>query len=562
MLAEIQPLVEAADFDEALKKLSRWKKEQLAAVIHHQAPDLNQIRFACMASDLYDYAGRFLDAAFCIGLVAAEANRQVRGFLENTKVENYRSPIEYSRLVKQCCWALIHVATVDYRKGLYPEALSLLDGIVKSALEALDRQKMKLSESTDPAERTAYSKFAIEGTQSRLWYGIGLIRRQGRKERLAREAFTRSILYASQGVESHLARGDGDKVAFYDYSVGKAMGLGLGWISYSEARLSESLAELVAARRLLVAAKGVRFIRAYIDVIYSRVLLSAYGDVPERVDEAINTLERVLPELASHDLYRHRGDYAMSLSRVARYMIRNRSNHASDPPVGDLYAVLQTIDDAKSSSWLHRHDRATLCNFLVLQSRIRRIQEDSDGALQAASEAWQLGESIDFVKADCLICLGEAHYFKGNYSTAIEHFRSARSAAEGSRKLRAASELHLARAYSRSQNRAQAREHFQEWKISGAAVENVFIRNLSAELSAELNDFMVAADVESLMAETHLNELRHWLAVEATRRWGKLKREDREREFREQTGKDAKTIKRWLNRNFGESEGNGDARGT
>ncbi len=557
MLNEIQRLVEAADFDGAYDKLKTLTREEIEGAIKQESSKIRRIRFACMASDVYDYAGRIFEsttsrlpnAASCIRIVEDEANREVEVFLGHAKKKAYRSPVDYSKFIKQCCWTLIHTATVHYRKDEYPEALTLLEGTVKQALDALERQRIEATKGGDE-DREAYRGFGVQGTQSRLWYGIGLIRRQKREEREARKAFNLAIKYAGPGVA--LRRQEGKSAAFYDYSIGKAIGLGLGWLSYAEARLLESLAELVAARRVLPG-KGVRYISSYLNVIYSRALLSASVDDGEQVDEAVSTLELACQELEDHPLYLHRAKYALALALIKRYSVFSSEKREV---AKDLFRADTIIQRAKQSEWLRKEDRATLCNFLILESRIRRLQKDYDGAMEAANAASKVGRFADFVKVDCAICVGEAYFFRGDYQAATIQFESAYQMAENrSRKLLAACQLHLARTYLLTGNRPQAREHFLAWKDSGAGDENVFIQSLAADLAAQLNDFIVPNDVESLTAQVHVNELQHWLAVEAIRRCGNAKGKERERRLKELTGMSKKQIERWVERKFQEGKG-------
>jgi tetratricopeptide (TPR) repeat protein len=552
MLEELQRLVEAADFDSALEKLKSLGKEELEATIRGAGSPIKVLRFACMASDVYDYAGRYSeahplpDAASCIGLVQDEAKRAVDLFLQCSGNKKYQSVIENSRFIKQCCWALIHMATVEYRKNNYTQSLTLLEGTVKQALEALEKQRTRAAKSSSEDERLSYRGFGVHGTQSRLWYGIGLIKRQLREERDAREAFDCAIRYAGPEIDSREL--EEKSAAFYDYSIGKALGLGLGWISYSEARLLESLAELVAARRLLPR-RGVHFISSYLDVIYARALLSSSSDDAERVAEAVATLEHACKTLAGHELYYHRARYALALGLVSRYSVSKDETGVLHP---DLHRAMEMIDTAQRSSWLARKDRSTRCSFLILKSRILRILQDYDGALEAAISARNLGQGIDFVKADCWICEGEAYFHKRDYQPAISNFERAYKSAEKSRKLHAACQLHLARTHLESGDRAAARDYFRKWKSARAGVENVFIRNLASDLEAKLNDFVVDAQVESLKA--HVNELKYWIAAEALSRCGDRKGKDRQRFLIDLTGMSYRQIVRWSERDFGKEE--------
>ena len=339
--------------------------------------------------------------------------------------------------------------------------------------------------------------YPCHGTLSRVFYGIGLIYRQRYEYSKARAMFRRSIDHSRQVAQSSKSTGAGKGKALLEYRIAKCLGLGLGWVCYTDGSL-DLAATLINEARMLLADKKAAMIKAYVDVVQAQVLVSESGDQLHCLTQAIETLKEAYGIFKCHPAYRARAAYELALTSL-------RLSALTPEPERDTHCqnargyINEVIEYAKRNQD-REEDKRWTANALIAESRLYRALGRFPDAMKSAREV--LGRSKDdrFVRIDALIELGQALMGSArdkqddeqagkDYRSALGCFEEALIEACENPKGQAVCHLHSARCYLRLRDGHMALEHVDKWRALRARVTNAFVHHLAKEVERELEEF-------------------------------------------------------------------------
>ena len=283
---ELDNFLKEANFDEAL---ALYKKRDHMQLVQYPIETRAMLRARCLVCEVLDYAGLYKQSGDVINDVGITAQRELKREQEANNIISNSIP-----LLKQQCWACLHLGMFYYRSHNLKQAQECFQ-LSKSVLTMVHR--------THPS----YMSLA------RAHYCLGLVARNDHKYDIAREHFSRSVEIASEGL-GHLSEGRSSSALQYD--IGKCLGLGMGWVAYTRASLSDALAHVVAAR-LLLKDKKIRFIHSYIDVIHACTLMSSHADEIIPLKEAISILEKAFKVLGGKEALSNDGGHGVYALRAA-----------------------------------------------------------------------------------------------------------------------------------------------------------------------------------------------------------------------------------------------------
>ena len=300
--------------------------------------------------------------------------------------------------------------------------------------------------------------------------------------------------------------------ALHAFHVGKCLGLGLGWIYYTEGLLHIARPLLISAR-LLLTQTDEQMIKAYVDVIYATLQRAEKADSPDGLNEAIKILQ------GSYSVFEERGHLAYKVraaNELGLAYLALARHFKDDPQL--LQKAIDFQEEVYESSHEY-HDPRYECNSLILKSRIARYQGDTGGARDAANEAMQRAGDQAFNRIDALIALGEASLEDTNYEEASRSFGQALKDGGKNPKVTAVCNLYLARTSFLLRRPRLARFHWDEWQQVAGDIENAFIRQLAARVGDEIqtlsSGFFVGSNEEDLTAAKWVRDLRRHLALTA-----------------------------------------------
>ena len=535
---ELQRLVKRADYDSAIDQIGR---ENLSAKLASLPADsLDTLHARCLLCEVYDYADQNEAAVSVIEKAGEKAKVRLEKLLVETR-ESKKKDFSWMnngdlRWSKQEAWACLHVGMVRYyRRDCLKEA--------QDYFEISEQIFTKL-----------HGHLPSFGSIARANYCLGLVGRNDHKYDEGREFFSRSVELAWSG------RSPNDPAeASLQYNIGKCLGLGMAWIAYTRASLSDANAHIVAAR-LLLANKGVRYIQAYLEIVHACTLMSAHGDSLESLHEAVKILQSSYEVLGGDAALRGEGGHTSYALRAAIEMasghlrlarLHGKKGSASSKNK-EMENARRLIELVKASPVTPSTEKRTLCNAFIIESRILRElgEPHRSGVLAAAQKAKKIGWRMGFTRIDCAINLGEAHLFCGNYDDAVECFQAARTdeRAQTNPKVLAVCDLHLARCFLATGKVLRAQEQFNLWKATGKrGADNSFVREMSAAVE---NDFRSSHEPLFIDGDSELKpheqmlDLKQWLARTALRRTDG----DRTKAIEMLDNISLNTLKNWLQR--------------
>ncbi len=501
LLPELQHCLISGDFETGLSTILRQVQPER---LRH-CDELTRLRVLALAAELLDYSGRYEDART---LIEEEGRRcqKILGSLDRRRTKS-SAGVDLS-LTKQQVWVVIHYGYTLYRRSKFTDALAhfeLCRRVVNNVIGASLR---------------------CDGTLARVHYCIGLAQREEYQYTLAKENFTRSMDYAWHNLGTRIRTAKSNLVessnsVFATFSNAKTLGLGLGWIHYSEGQLELAMPLLLAAKNLLVPYHE-RLIKAYVDVVYASILRAEKGDKPDSLNEAIAILDQ------SHEVFRkHSHDYyrVRSANQLAIAHLEEARNYTNISPVHRkaLKTSLKFIREMKDFA-TSVEDRRFLCNALVIESRVKGLQQKHSESLALAELAVAQASGNLFGQIDAHIALGEALLKLEKYEAACHEFEWAATEGKRNPKVRAVCELHLANANALNSDLRSAIRHYHEWQLMEPQVRNAFMRNLADAvnrlLEKKTEDFVVPWSRVSLSSSSLQQDLREWLVKWARSRTG------------------------------------------
>ncbi len=470
--------------DQVLEKLLPRLKEALATVDFRQArslleqsvvkvpdrssPDRTRLAINSIASDIYDYFGDQAQSASWVRFDAPQCQRRLEDLQKGIGLQ--RSSMYFKGQRSECkayIVLLMRDGYVKYRNHLYREALDTWDFCLK-VLES----------------RIASDDYPCQGTFGRLYYACGLAYRQmghAYYER-AKQCFTNAVDFAAKDADARPAGGR----ALSDYRIAKCLGLGLGWIFYTEGQLNIARSLIQSAQALVSSRKQESMIVTYIRVIQACVDMSEYGSNQTKVKKAIELLKECHATFkgAGHDGYRIRAanELAHAYLRLTRFDISDQEAIAKVRE----YAS-EVLDYAEP-----RTDNRWIGNACIVLTRMERQIGDLPAAEAHAKKAREAGQGIPFIKTDALIAIGELKQAEGEvlvgkkqmsaaekaFSDAAASFKEALDLGKNNAKVAAVCHLHLVNVYLMLSDFAKAFYHREQWRVLSPQIQNSFILRL------------------------------------------------------------------------------------
>lgn len=521
-MTQLQQLLNEANYDDALSFIHQ---AGVRALLDGAVGPLDRVRHACMISDVLDYGGYYDRAKETIEEFGREAERELS--VLNTEADfSIAAQRAGTAYVKQQCWALMMWGMSFYRHPAegYTAAMNRFE-LAKRILLLLKQSNLNCT-----------------GSLARAWYCIGLVHRQRKDYRFARTAFSQCVELAGIGIEARIRANQ--QPASFDYNLARCYGLGIGWIAYDEALLSEAKAALVVAERQLIGKKA-RFISAYVDVVHACVMLSAAAPAEmDRIDEAIRRLKKAYAVLAPGNGEGHPGYALRAGNELAQALLRRSRAVPGAEKETNLREAEKYLAKVMTTPATD-DDKRTRSTAMIITSRILRERGQYRPALEAAFKARQIAGGLTFSQIDSYITVGEANYELKEYGAAIGAFQDALHVGRHSRKIVAVCHLHLSRTYLANNQPSKASYHFSQWEAIEPDLENTFILDLGKKVRQMIEpvrgDFRIRKSVGNLTAKPHIYDLHRWLAKTAMARTG----DDLPRAA-EMLGMGAATVQMWL----------------
>jgi len=464
----------------------------------------------CMLAEVRDYFGLYEEAR---ELLAVEGPRAI----ELLRVASPPRTEEERRLLKQHVWAAMQWCLCCHRRNDY-------DQILKYLRRCGHVLKEFVRHHGDPCR----------GTFCRLFYLFGLVHRQLYAYDNAAYCFATSIKYAWQEFESKIKPALGADLspsptpnmkALTHWSVAKCLALGLGWIYYTQARLDNARAMLLAAKLLLEGTNDV-VITAYVDIIHGCILrASRQKRDNSNLNQAIQTLSKSYDVFfrVNHIPYRIRAATELGLAYL--YAAQHHAERATKD--ANLQSAEKYIDEAQNLAF-NTGDTRWVSNALIVKSRLARERYEYDQAVSFANEAMKSAKGDLFAQVDALIARAEAqlarrkvrlsrdetHLAEQDLKRAIYDLTQARDLGGRNRKVDVVTSLHLAATYLVIGDNRKAAVEFERARKFRAEVHNAFLTNLYAAVDKELanirQDFVIPFSAEHLNKDKQL-ELQQWL---------------------------------------------------
>jgi tetratricopeptide (TPR) repeat protein len=382
--------------------------------------------------------------------------------------------------MKQRVWTAIHWAYTFYRKHDYTRAEALLN-LCRKSLGVI-----------------ATDGDLCYAAQARVAYALGLIHRQRHEYAPAKSEFTACIDFANQALEANRERNG----ILAEYTVAKALALGLGWICYTEAAMQLAEPLLLSARTLLSRIED-RIISKYVDVVHACIQRAKHGNDHAVLQKVIEMLQSSYGTFAEADHVKYKviagNELALAYLQEARMAgdrhDENQRNQALD--IAREYAdeVIRLAPE----------DIRWKCSALVIRSRVCRHRSEYKKALEFADTAVRESATDVFSSIDGYIAVGEAALALQRYKQAAEAFGKALALGGENPKVRAVCHLHLADTFIEEHDERKAKEHFDQWLRVEDLVENAFVidlaRTVAAKMDALTANFFVSMAEKKLIAD-------------------------------------------------------------
>lgn len=494
---------------------AEFTQEMLATILRLERPwrklrtsdPLAYVQGRCVAAEVLDYFGWYDRAEEALEDEDVEA-------LDDLFVSSF-SPEGLSpsarQLWKRRIWLAAAKAQVHYRRDDYGST----DTTLRTSEEALDR--------LNPFRDQHF------GTRAHLAHFRGQLERQRGEYVKASRFFEAACIWATkqftsgtpcaeirEPVRRERSLGETDQprmneaIALANWTIGKSITLGLGWIAMTTGRLT-------AAETLLhVGYAQLRGTGDYVHRAYAVLLLGTVERARSRagqegIDSAILKMNDAKNVLKGHP-FELRCGY-----ELAQAYLRQGDLKAAR---GEIHETLTSL--AQSS---RREDRWR-CNALVVHSRIERAAGDYSEAARLATLAgdlaWPPGSrprsgarprypdgwvEAEIARGEACVQAtgGTAEVRREQLAMALSAFRNARGWIEDNPKTLAVVHLHLAGALHRLNRRSEAREAQAEASKHLSQVEHGFVAELAERVANELGKgeaFFIPHDLRWFNPET------------------------------------------------------------
>jgi tetratricopeptide (TPR) repeat protein len=456
MLDELEHHLRTAHFDAALQAIRSVRPERLPT-----DDKLTLLRFRCIEAEVADYFGKYQQAEAAI----AEHGREAESTLAALPKPGAAAGALRDRdrqFVKQSVWTVIHWSYTFYRKHNYKRSEELLNLC-----------------------RMAIGRIATDGdlcyaAQARVAYALGLIHRQQHEYGPAKSEFTACIAFANRALEANRERNG----ILAEYTVAKALALGLGWICYTEAAMQLAEPLLLSARTLLSGIED-RIISKYVDVVHACIQRAKHGHNHAVLQKVIQMLQSSYDTFteADHVVYKVIAGNELALAYLQQARMagdarrEDERNQALDIARGYADEVIR----------LAPQDIRWKCSALVIRSRVCRHRNSYREALDFAETAVRESATDVFSSIDAYIAVGEARLALQDHKEAAEAFGKALALGGENPKVRAVCHLHLADTFIEAHDERKANEHFDQWLRVRDLVENAFVIDLARSVAEKMN---------------------------------------------------------------------------
>ena len=355
-----------------------------------------------------------------------------------------------------------------------------------------------------------------------------------------------------------------DDLAFLDHKVAVCFGLGLAWIDFTQARLTDAEQKVTAAKASLIKYEDA-IDNAYMDLILGSIARCKADRDIEQLTRAKALVERALDEFIEIEHGWYEPHARFELGQVHLYLAL--ANGDGEERKKHLERALQEAEKVWEVS-TRRQDSMWVINSLVLQSEIKRADRAYNGARDLATKALnELQEaernkdtnSLRVCEINALIARAEANLsdakaerkeenkvrlnadsdtphatrirIKKALYAAHEDLTKALSLNESNEIMRRAHsqnsriealcQLYLARCYAYDGDKRQAEESYQKWLGIGEGVEHAKIKSLARKVRKDIDkvvtEFVVPGDGD-LRYEELVKRLRTFLLNVARQR--------------------------------------------
>jgi tetratricopeptide (TPR) repeat protein len=475
LLEELRQALWSTDLDGGVASLNKSAWRSLIDKLDDPSVETQWI-----AAELFDYAGQYPQAK---EILSKSGPRSELALAEALRTRDPRRSVERINgrdSYKLACLVAVQWGFTFYRRNDFSEAKKTWDlcrNFVKGCLKSED--------------------YPCHGTLSRLFYAIGLIHRQRYEYGEARKSFRESIDHAYLDAKGHNAADQGHRNELLEYRIAKCLGLGLGWVCYTEGLL-DLAATLTNQSKVLLANKNVKMIRAYVDIVQAEVQISEYGDQRSHLDEAIDTLQRAYDTLTSHPAYRARTAHELALAYIRLSTLCVDAEKAQH--FENARKLIAEVKEYAKGDQDRKEDMRWSSNSLVAEARLYRALGNYQDAKQTAEAALNRSKGDRFPHIDVLIELGQAlmgcaqereadEQRREDYRSAVHYFEEALTDAYENPKIQAVCHLHVARCYLRLRDGYMALEHVDKWRALKTRITNAFVHRLAKEVDREVAEF-------------------------------------------------------------------------
>lgn len=549
-IARLQELVDGANLDDAIRHIHGFHPKNLDQYLKELNPDpVLALHVRCLLCEVYDYAGLREDASLCIKLESEAVQEELKhAKTQWEKVwENRASPKELE-LLKQRCWACLHLGMVEhYRLHEYEEAFQLFD-LAREILSRLNNRR-------EPVLSL--------GALARAYYCLGLTERERYNLYDARRYFSESVecawarIVQKQQPNAPASQG----IPFLKYSIARALGLGMAWIAYARASMSEANSHIVAARLLLQETGGVKYLSNYVDVVHACTQRSR-ADNLEKSRHATRDMKAAYDALGGdailrrqpvegHFVYAQRAAYELAVAHLGAGRLHGRGSEETartqkSEQLDEALAYLDLVQQSLSHNDKDEKDIRTRCNVRITRSRVFLEKNDIVAASEEVKAANRIGGHDSFSRIDCWTALGEVYYSKSEIDAALKQFRKARNdtRAQTNPKVLAVSDLRIALCHLKLKEVRAAEEILARWRSQGApGNSNAFVQYLEKEITSQLarTAFVIPGNTLNLNSDYWINGAKKWLAQRAMECAA-----DNKEEAGKLLGVNAKTVDLWL----------------
>lgn len=486
-----------------------------------------------VAAEVYDYFGDYAAAERCLPT-------------DDKRIINARTEAESgSELEKRRIHLLIALAHNSYRH----EDLDSARTNLKRAQERVDRDDRERHKHFGTRARLAYSRGQLARNEQRFsdalkefsdccYFASERLRQrtpelelQGAPESEANARRARADAHLTEDERGERQRWRENNQLYTTWVIGKSLAFGMGWVHYMMGNLTAACHAVGAGYTML------RGTEDWIHRAYAQMLLAATEraqspDDPIVMKRALARVREAENGLAPHPTFGSRAAFETALT----FWYDNNHQEA-------LSALERAKKHVKTADGGAVKTARSLCNILVLESRIHRRLKDEKRARRATDEAVERTALFEPVmpRVNALVNSAETDLAFAGTSLEFAHEAYARAerrldealkilARHPNPKMEASCHLHRARALHKLDRWSEAQDTMDMWhRRFGTSIEHGFLKTLAVDVSSELQQaaerFVVDSTVENLTLDLHVERLTKFIIQQAMKREKTIKKQ-------------------------------------